>query len=77
MFLAFELGAQRSKPAQSLLLRDCRVRRRGGRKDEEPRGAQTALLQAVVGPLSKDAFVGRLADERDELGPEVFGQARR
>src|SRR6185503_11102747 len=75
MFLAPELGAQCSEPAQPLLVRNSRVRRRGRGQDEEARGAQTAFLQAVLGPLPEHAFVRRLADERDDLGPELLGQA--
>src|SRR5690606_17660889 len=63
--------AERPEPAQALLVRDGRVRGRGGRQHVEPRRTERAELRAELGPLPEEAAVGLLADERDRTRMEL------
>jgi hypothetical protein len=51
MCLVRELGAKGAEPPESLLVGHRRVGRRGRREDEEPRLAEAALLEPVLGSV--------------------------
>ena len=74
-FDGLEPVPERAEPAQPLGVRNCGVRGRGRREDEEADVADRSLLRPVVGAGAERSAVGLLADERDRSRAELEGDA--
>ena len=70
-----ELGAEGTEPAEPFLVGNRRIGGRRRREHEESGVPKPPSLQPVLGPLTEDALVRRLADERDDLRPKLLRQS--